>query len=218
MYKIVFREAVAEDIVLLGHVLQVAVHAREQHLNRGADDLEVAELLGGYIHQHVVFVGIGVVACESLNEILHGSFQLAVAAAELFEQQTGETRIGTRYASIVLEFFGVVKHTLQFSVKRCERSALRRSERAGRSSERFATQYCRAKHLPKKVRMPKYRTPRPRKRNAGRPTIGRPAERLHPLLYQYEVFPCSGFWPPDMLLPFSEALQPQFSECFFMPL
>jgi len=114
MYEIVFREAVAEDIVLLGHILQVAVHAREQHLNRGADDLEVAELLGGYIHQHVVFVGIGIVACESLHEILHGGFELAVAAAELLEQQAREPGVGPRNPGLELEFLGMVEHTLVF--------------------------------------------------------------------------------------------------------
>ena len=95
MDEIVLRNAFAEDVVALGRILQVAVDAGEQHLDRGADDFEVAQLFGGDIHQHVVFVRIGVVAGERLHEILHRGFQLAVAAAELFEQQPREAGIGS---------------------------------------------------------------------------------------------------------------------------
>jgi len=50
------------------------------------------------------------VAGERLHEILHRGFQLAVAAAELFEQQPREAGIGSRYPRFELEFFGMVKH------------------------------------------------------------------------------------------------------------
>ena len=46
MDEIVLRNAFAEDVVALGRILQVAVDAGEQHLDRGADDFEVAQLFG----------------------------------------------------------------------------------------------------------------------------------------------------------------------------
>ena len=109
--EVVLRNGLSEDVAALGRIFQVAVDACEQHLDGGTDDFEVSQLLGGDIHQHVVFVRIGVVAGERLHEVLHRSFQFAVAAAELFEQQPCETGIGSRYPCLELEFFGVVKHT-----------------------------------------------------------------------------------------------------------
>jgi len=110
MDEVVLRNAFAEDVVSLGRIFEVAVYACEEHLDRGPDDFEVPQLFGGDIHQHIVLVRIGVMAGEGLHEELHRSFQLAVTAAELFEQQPCEAGIGFRYPRFELEFFGVVKH------------------------------------------------------------------------------------------------------------
>ena len=110
MDEVVLRNAFAEDVVSLGRIFEVAVYACEEHLDRGPDDFEVPQLFGGDIHQHIVLVRIGVMAGEGLHEILHRSFQLAVTAAELFEQQPCEAGIGFRYPRFELEFFGMVKH------------------------------------------------------------------------------------------------------------
>ena len=102
MDHVLLRFALAEDLVALGRVLEVAIDAGEQHLDRGTHDFEVAELLGGDVHQHVVLVRIGVVTGERLHEILHGGFQLAVGTAELLKQQARETRIGFRHPCVEL--------------------------------------------------------------------------------------------------------------------
>jgi len=52
----------------------------------------MAELLGGDIEQQVLAARI--VLGKSLREIAHGRSQLAVGAAELFEEQRGQRRIG----------------------------------------------------------------------------------------------------------------------------
>ena len=111
VHEILFRETVGENVALFGGVFQLAVDTAQQHLDRRTDDFEVTEFFGGDIHQHVVFVGIGVVATESLYEVLHGRLEFAVSAAELFEHQPCETRVGFRDPCVELEFFGMVKHS-----------------------------------------------------------------------------------------------------------
>ncbi len=106
--------ALAEDVVALGGILEIAVDARQKHLDGSTDNLQMAQLLGGDVHQKIVLVGIGIVAGERLHEILHGRFQLAVAAAELLEQQAREPGVGPRNPGLELEFLGMVEHTLVF--------------------------------------------------------------------------------------------------------
>jgi len=83
------------EVRLLCGVLQFSVDAVQQHRDSGPDNFEVAQLLGGDVHQQVVFVGVGLLGGERLDEILHGCFQLAVATAELLEQHPGEHRVGS---------------------------------------------------------------------------------------------------------------------------
>jgi hypothetical protein len=68
--------------------------------DRGADDLEMAELFGGDVHEQVVLVRIGLPCSKCLHEVLHGGLQLPIAAAELLQQETGEARVGTRDAGV----------------------------------------------------------------------------------------------------------------------
>jgi hypothetical protein len=66
-------------------VLERAVNAIQQHGNGGADDFQVAERLHGDIHQEVVVLRIRFAAGEGLDEISHGSRQLAIRSAELLQ-------------------------------------------------------------------------------------------------------------------------------------
>ena len=118
MDEIVLGEiALAKDVVTLGGILEIAVDTRQKHLDGSTDNLQMTQLLGGGVHQQIVLVGIGVVAGEGLHEILHGRFQLAVAAAELLEQQAREPGVGPRNPGLELEFLGMVEHTLVFLVR-----------------------------------------------------------------------------------------------------
>ena len=73
------------DLRLVGGIFQFAVNAFEQHLYGRADDLQVAEFLGGDIHQHIVLIRVRHFGAECLGEILHGCGQLTVFAAELLQ-------------------------------------------------------------------------------------------------------------------------------------
>ena len=110
MDEVVLGYALAEDFALFGSVLQITVDARKKHLYGRAYDFQMPQLLGGDIHQHIVFVGIGIMTGESLHEILHRSLEFAVAASELFEQKACEPRIGFGNPCIELKFFGMKKH------------------------------------------------------------------------------------------------------------
>jgi len=68
----------------------------------------MAELLGGDIEQHVLAAGI--VLGKSLREIPHGRSQLAVSAAELFEEQGGQRRIGLADSHRVLQPLAMHEH------------------------------------------------------------------------------------------------------------
>ena len=52
----------------------------------------MAEFLGADVHQEILAVGI--FAVESLDRVLHRGGQLAVGAAELFEEHIAEPYIG----------------------------------------------------------------------------------------------------------------------------
>ena len=62
------------------------MHARE-----GADDFQMAQLLGADVHQKVL--AIRILAIETLNRILHRGREFAVGAAELFKKHVAETGV-----------------------------------------------------------------------------------------------------------------------------
>jgi hypothetical protein len=72
----------------------------------------MTELFGRDVHQHVVLVGIRLTRRKRLHKVAHGGSELAVGAAELLEQQTGEARIGFGYARIKLQLLDVVEHAI----------------------------------------------------------------------------------------------------------
>ena len=75
---------------------------------RRADDLEMAELLGADVHQQVL--ALRILAVQSLNRVLHRGGELAVSAAELFQQHVAELRVRRIDANRVHEFFHMVVH------------------------------------------------------------------------------------------------------------
>src|SRR5581483_8256827 len=98
----------------------------------------MAELFGRDIHEEVVFVRIDPPASKCLHEVLHGSFEFTVAAAELLEEQVRETRIRTGNASIELQIFDVAEHFITPGWVREVRSAPQtvcRGRAAGRRME-----------------------------------------------------------------------------------
>ena len=74
--------------------LAVELHRLEMQPRQGADDFEMAELLGADVHQQVLARRI--VAVQALDGILHRGGELAVGAAELFEQHVAECGVGLR--------------------------------------------------------------------------------------------------------------------------
>ncbi len=72
--------------------LAIEFHRLEMQARQRADDLQVAQLLGADVHQQIL--ALRIVAVQSLNRILHRGGELAVGAAELFEQHVAEPRIG----------------------------------------------------------------------------------------------------------------------------
>ena len=74
----------------------------------GADDLEVAELLGGDVDQHVLATGI--ILGQVLGEVAARRRKFTLRTAELLEQQVGEAGIGFADANGVLKTLVVGKH------------------------------------------------------------------------------------------------------------
>ena len=83
-------------------------HRLEVHAGKGADDLEVAQLLGADVHQQVF--ALRVLAIESLDRILHRRSELAVGAAELLEQHVAEARVRLVDPDGVHELLDVMIH------------------------------------------------------------------------------------------------------------
>jgi len=92
-------EQIAE-IVSFDFVDHRARRAFEQHRQGLRDHLEVRELLGRDVEQHVATRHVAL--RPALREIAHRRRQLAVRAAELVEQQLCEKRIGAVDAHGVL--------------------------------------------------------------------------------------------------------------------
>ncbi|MGX1213608.1 hypothetical protein AB7M42_003873 [Bradyrhizobium diazoefficiens] len=78
-----------------------------------SDDFEVAQFLGSDIHQEILAVRI--FAIETLNGVLHGGGELAVSAAELFQQHVAEPGIGLVDANCEHELLDVVVHGKTFA-------------------------------------------------------------------------------------------------------
>ena len=91
-------------------ILDLATYAIEQHSDRRPHDLEMAELFGRDVHQHVVFVWHGLADAEGLHEILHRRLEFTVRAAELIKQQAGESGVRARDAGVELQFLGMHEH------------------------------------------------------------------------------------------------------------
>ncbi len=86
-----------------GELRRLQMHPRER-----ADDLEMAQFFGADIHQEILSVRI--VAVETLDGILHGSGQLAIGAAELFEQHVAEAGVRLVHANGEHQFLHMVIH------------------------------------------------------------------------------------------------------------
>ena len=81
----------------------------------GADDLQVAQLLGADVHEQVL--AGRVLAVEPLDRVLHGRGQLAVGPAELLQQHVAEPRVGLADADRVHELLDVVIHGRRLLVR-----------------------------------------------------------------------------------------------------
>ncbi len=91
---------------------ELALHAPVQHGDDTADDLQVAELLGGDIEQHVL--AAGVLLGQGLGEIAHGRGQFALGTSELLEHEAGQGGIGFAHADGVLQSLVVHEHGAAF--------------------------------------------------------------------------------------------------------
>lgn len=72
-----------------------------EHGHDGAYDLQVAQLLGGDVDQHVL--AAGVVLGEVLREIAAGRGELALRATERLEHEVGQSWVGLGDADGVLQ-------------------------------------------------------------------------------------------------------------------
>ena len=87
---------------------ELRLGALVEHRDDRADHLEVAQLLGGDVHQHVLAARI--VVAQPLREIAHRRRELAVGAAKLFEDQGAEHRIRLGYPDGILQALVVHEH------------------------------------------------------------------------------------------------------------
>jgi hypothetical protein len=90
--------------------LEVVVEAVEQHGDGRSDHLEVAELLGGDVHEQVVHLGILFPQNECLREVLQSSGEFAIGTTELLHEKTGEARVWLCYPYLELKIFVVREH------------------------------------------------------------------------------------------------------------
>ncbi|MNS07037.1 hypothetical protein D3C72_384720 [compost metagenome] len=77
---------------LLGGFRELPLGPAIEHGDDRADDLEVAQLLRGDVHQQVATPHV--LVSQSLGEVAHGGRQLTLGSAELFEHESGQGRIG----------------------------------------------------------------------------------------------------------------------------
>ena len=80
----------------------------EMEPRKAADDFKMAEFLGPDIHEEIL--AVGVLTIQALNGVLHRGGQLAVGAAELFEQHVAKARIGFIDPHGVHELLDVMIH------------------------------------------------------------------------------------------------------------
>jgi hypothetical protein len=156
----------AEELRLLLHAFgELALGALVEHGHDGADDFQMAELLGGDVQQHVLAARI--VLGHGLAEIAHRGGQLALRPTELFEQQVGQGRIGPGYSHRVLQAFVVSEHEGSLS-------SVKSGRRRGRGeSSRLAPDHV-ARAVPA-------RRPRPdRPRGAGMPVRNAKTRQVFP--------------------------------------
>ncbi len=94
--------------LLLHRFGQTPLGALVEHADDRTDDFQVAEFLGGDVHQQVLATGIAL--AEALGEIAHGGGQLALRPAELLQQQVGQARIGRGDPDGVLQSLVMYEH------------------------------------------------------------------------------------------------------------
>jgi hypothetical protein len=88
--------------------IAIEFHRLEVEAGKRPHDLEMAELFRADVHQQILTFGI--VAVESLNGILHRGCELAIRAAELFEQHVAEFGIRSVHSHRVHQLLHVVIH------------------------------------------------------------------------------------------------------------
>lgn len=88
-----------------------AFHFRrlEVHADEGAQDFKMTEFFGPDVEEKIA-LGEVVNAVRSLDRVLHGSGQLAIGTAELFEEHITEGHVGSSDIDHVQEFLDMVIH------------------------------------------------------------------------------------------------------------
>jgi hypothetical protein len=90
--------------------LEIVVEAVQQHRDGGSDDLEVAEFLGGDVHEEVVHFRVLLPQHKGLREVLQCGGEFTVGAAELLHEQRCESWIGLVDPHLELKILVMSEH------------------------------------------------------------------------------------------------------------
>lgn len=88
----------------------------EVERHRGGEHLDVPDLLGARVQEHVLVAG-GAAEVPGLEEVLEADADLTLDSADRLLEHLGEHRIGLVDADVVCELFRVSEHVVAVSLR-----------------------------------------------------------------------------------------------------
>lgn len=100
----------ADDVVGGAFVLELGGGLFQVQRHRGCEHLDMADLLGRGVEEHVAILAVGCAAAPSLEEILHADADFALDAADRLLEHAGEDRVGIAHANGILQALVMIVH------------------------------------------------------------------------------------------------------------